>query len=102
MILTITLNPAVDISYKLEQFSLDTVNRVGDVSKTVGGKGLNVARVLQQLGEVVAASGFLGGSLGGFIRSQMVCLLFKTFLLKLRVKRVIVLPSFMKDSRRSY
>ena len=71
MILTITLNPAVDISYKLETFSLDTVNRVADVSKTAGGKGLNVARVLRQLGEEVAASGFLGGSLGGFIRSQI-------------------------------
>lgn len=71
MILTITLNPAVDISYKLGKFSLDTVNRVGDVSKTAGGKGLNVARVLHLLGEEVAASGFLGGSLGGFMRSQI-------------------------------
>ncbi|WP_318615613.1 hexose kinase [Sporosarcina sp. YIM B06819] len=71
MILTITLNPAVDISYKLDNFILDTVNRVGDVSKTAGGKGLNVARVLHQLNEDVAASGFLGGSLGDFIRSQM-------------------------------
>ena len=71
MILTITLNPAVDISYKLNTFSLDAVNRVGDVSKTAGGKGLNVARVLHQLGEEVAASGFLGGTLGDFIRSQI-------------------------------
>lgn len=71
MILTITLNPAVDISYKLDNLLLDTVNRVEDVSKTAGGKGLNVARVLQQLGEDVAASGFLGGSLGDFIRTQL-------------------------------
>ncbi|KAA0965590.1 hexose kinase [Sporosarcina sp. ANT_H38] len=71
MILTITLNPAVDISYKLDYLSLDTVNRIEDVSKTAGGKGLNVARVLQQLGEDVAASGFLGGSLGDFIRTQL-------------------------------
>ncbi|MEK4485990.1 hexose kinase [Psychrobacillus sp. FSL H8-0484] len=71
MILTITLNPAVDISYKLEHFFLDTVNRVDHVSKTAGGKGLNVARVLQLLDEDVAASGFLGGSLGGFIRTQI-------------------------------
>lgn len=72
VILTITLNPAVDISYKLDYFSLDTVNRVEDVSKTAGGKGLNVARVLHQLGEDVVASGFLGGSLGDFIRTQLV------------------------------
>lgn len=71
MILTITLNPAVDISYKLDSVIEDTVNRVDDVSKTAGGKGVNVARVLHQLGEDVAASGFLGGSLGDFIRLQM-------------------------------
>lgn len=71
MILTITLNPSVDISYKLEAFSLDTVNRVADVSKTAGGKGLNVSRVIQQLDEKVAASGFLGGSLGQFIRKKI-------------------------------
>src|SRR5699024_4853428 len=46
-------------------------NRVEDISKTAGGKGLNVARVLQQLDEDVAATGLLGGSLGTFIRSQI-------------------------------
>lgn len=71
MILTVTLNPAVDISYKLDQFSLDTVNRVSDVSKTAGGKGLNVTRVLQQLGQDIAATGFLGGSLGAFIHEEL-------------------------------
>ncbi|ASK62233.1 tagatose-6-phosphate kinase [Virgibacillus phasianinus] len=71
MILTVTLNPAVDISYKLEKFNLDTVNRVQDISKTAGGKGLNVTRVLEQLGEEVAATGFLGGGLGDFIRTDL-------------------------------
>lgn len=71
MILTITLNPSVDIGYKLEELAIDTVNRVGDVSKTAGGKGINVARVLKQLDNNVAASGFIGGSLGEFIRSEM-------------------------------
>lgn len=71
MILTLTLNPAVDISYKLERLELGVVNRVTEFSKTAGGKGLNVARVLHQLGEDVAASGFLGGSLGGFISAEL-------------------------------
>lgn len=71
MILTITLNPSVDINYKLEHFNLDNVNRVKSVGKTAGGKGLNVAHVLRQLGEKTAASGFLGGSLGGFIRKEI-------------------------------
>lgn len=71
LILTITLNPAVDISYPLDRLLLDTVNRVSDVSKTAGGKGLNVARVVQQIGEEVGASGFLGGALGTFIQSEI-------------------------------
>ncbi|WP_226035928.1 hexose kinase [Aquibacillus saliphilus] len=74
MILTITLNPSVDISYKLDSFSLDTVNRVNDVSKTAGGKGLNVARVVHQLEEEVGASGFLGGNLGDYIRTEITTL----------------------------
>ena len=41
MILTLTLNPSVDISYPLTALKLDDVNRV-QVSKTAGGKGLNV------------------------------------------------------------
>lgn len=71
MILTVTLNPSVDISYKLEHFAIDSGNRVKDVSKTAGGKGLNVSRVLKQLNQKVSATGFLGGSLGVFIRKEI-------------------------------
>ena len=60
-ILTLTLNPSVDISYPLNHLELDTVNRVSTTRKTAGGKGLNVARVIAQLGQKVAGSGFLGG-----------------------------------------
>jgi len=71
MIVTVTLNPAVDISYPLDQLKIDAGNRVSEVSKTAGGKGLNVARVVGLLGGDVAASGFIGGSLGDFIRSEI-------------------------------
>lgn len=71
MILTVTLNPSVDIGYKLEEFNIDASNRVKDISKTAGGKGLNVSRVLKQLQQNVGATGFLGGSLGSFIRSEV-------------------------------
>ena len=49
MILTVTMNPSIDISYPLETLHLDTVNRVDKVSKTAGGKGLNVTGSLQRL-----------------------------------------------------
>lgn len=71
MVLTITMNPSIDISYPLERLQLDTVNRVRDVVKTAGGKGLNVTRVLSELGESVTASGCIGGTLGAFLLTRI-------------------------------
>ncbi|HEP1784531.1 TPA: tagatose-6-phosphate kinase [Streptococcus suis] len=71
MILTITLNPSVDIAYQLDTFHLDTVNRVEKVQKTAGGKGLNVTRVLKQIGEDVVATGFIGGEIGSYVKNQL-------------------------------
>lgn len=71
LIITLTANPSIDISYKLDELKIDGVNRTGDVSKTAGGKGLNVSRVLHQLGENVTATGFLGGNHGDFIKTLL-------------------------------
>lgn len=70
-ILAITMNPSVDISYQLKTLHLDAVNRVTDVAKTAGGKGLNVARVIHQLDSPVIASGVLGGTIGNYIKKQL-------------------------------
>ena len=67
MILTVTMNPSIDISYPLDELKIDTVNRVVDVTKTAGGKGLNVTRVLSELGDSVVATGLVGGKLGEFL-----------------------------------
>lgn len=71
MILTVTLNPSIDISYPLEVLALDRVNRVEAVQKTAGGKGLNVTRVLAETGQAVVATGFIGGKLGDFVIHQL-------------------------------
>lgn len=71
MILTVTMNPSIDISYPLEEFKLDTVNRVAEVSKTAGGKGLNVTRVLAEIGDHVAATGLIGGTNGKFLLQNL-------------------------------
>ena len=71
MILTITMNPSVDIAYSLEQLNLDNVNRVAGAHKTPGGKGLNVTRVLSQIGDSVLASGLIGGKLGAFLEAGL-------------------------------
>ena len=60
MILTVTMNPSIDTRYQLDKLIIDDVNRVTP-EKTAGGKGLNVSRVLLQLGDDVLATGLLGG-----------------------------------------
>ncbi|GIH28480.1 sugar kinase [Acrocarpospora phusangensis] len=61
MILTVTLNPALDVTYRVPGLTLEAVNRVAGVSVRAGGKGLNVARVLHALGHEVTALGLAGG-----------------------------------------
>src|SRR5699024_10283301 len=71
MILTITMNPSIDVSYSLNTLMIDSINRVDQVSKTAGGKGLNVTRVLHQLKAPVLATGVLGGNFGDFIKEEL-------------------------------
>jgi tagatose 6-phosphate kinase len=71
MILAVTMNPSVDISYPIQDFKLDDVNRVENVRKTAGGKGLNVARVVKQMGEDVLATGVIGGTIGDYIIQEL-------------------------------
>ena len=59
-IVTITLNPAVDQTLYFTQFNVGQVNRVGRERIDPAGKGINVAKVINSLGQDVAVSGFLG------------------------------------------
>ena len=70
MILTVTLNPSIDTRYEVEHLVVDDVNRVTP-AKTAGGKGLNVSRVLVQLGDDVVATGLLGGHSGAYLGDLM-------------------------------
>jgi tagatose 6-phosphate kinase len=71
MITTVTLNAAIDKTYYVDRFELGKVNRVPKVLAVPGGKGINVARVLTQLGAQVTATGFVGGKNGEFIAEQL-------------------------------
>ncbi|MCB5954556.1 hexose kinase [Enterococcus sp. CWB-B31] len=71
MILTVTLNPSIDISYFVDHFQLDTVNRTTKITKTPGGKGLNVTRVLKQMNIPVLATGFIGGHIGELLKEGL-------------------------------
>lgn len=71
MIYTVTLNPSVDYIVEVEEFTLGGLNRMKRDMKLPGGKGINVSRVLKQLGVENTATGFLGGFTGGYIEQWL-------------------------------
>jgi tagatose 6-phosphate kinase len=71
LITTITLNPSVDRSYIIDDFKKGKIFRCNDFRFTPGGKGLNVTRVIKDLGEDVIATGFLGGRNGSLIKDKL-------------------------------
>ena len=71
MILTVTLNPAVDKTYRTEELFCGRVNRMRSVTNIAGGKGINVSKILRQYDCEVTATGFLGGFPGQWIESEL-------------------------------
>ncbi|MGV9450092.1 1-phosphofructokinase family hexose kinase [Streptomyces sp. NPDC003635] len=71
MILTVTLNTALDITYRVRALRPHASHRVSEVLERPGGKGLNVARVLAALGHEVTVTGFAGGATGRVVREQL-------------------------------
>lgn len=59
-ILSITLNPALDLTLRLERLEAGQVNRSLEQASHAAGKGINVAQVLADLGHSLTVSGFLG------------------------------------------
>lgn len=71
MILTVTPNTALDITYRVPALRPHAAHRVTDVTERPGGKGLNVARVLAALGHEVTVTGFAGGATGRVVRERL-------------------------------
>ena len=67
MILTVTLNAAIDKRYVVKEFQVGEVNRVAECTYTPGGKGLNVSKPASIAGAEVVATGFAGGHAGNYI-----------------------------------
>ncbi|MBE5910071.1 1-phosphofructokinase [Pseudobutyrivibrio sp.] len=71
MILTVTLNAAIDKRYVVENFQEGEVNRVLECEYVPGGKGLNVSKPLAIAGADVVATGFVGGHAGAYICDRL-------------------------------
>lgn len=71
MILTVTLNAALDITYDVDALVPNGSHRVSRCFERAGGKGINVARVLSALGRPTAVTGLAGGSTGRALRNDL-------------------------------
>jgi len=71
MILTVTLNTAIDKTLAVPNFRLGRRHRTVEQTTMPGGKGVNVARVLKTLGAPVIATGLAGGATGTRIVEQL-------------------------------
>ena len=71
MIITVTLNAAIDKSLSVPNFRLGRRHRTVEQTTMPGGKGVNVARTLKTLGQPVIATGFAGGPTGTRIVEQL-------------------------------
>src|SRR5437868_15053312 len=71
MIITVTLNAAIDKTLEVPNFRLGRRHRSVAQRTMAGGKGVNVARAIKRLGQPVVATGFAGGATGTRIVEQL-------------------------------
>ena len=61
MITTVTLSPAFDRTYYVDDFNVSGLNRAWQVKTNMGGKGINFSSIVSTAGTPCLATGFLGG-----------------------------------------
>jgi len=71
VIVTVTLNTALDLCYEVEGVTWDGTNQVGPPSYRAAGRGVIVARVLHTFGHEVVAGGLAGGGTGELIKADL-------------------------------
>lgn len=71
MIYIVTLNPSIDYLMQIDQIALGQTNHSFSEAVFIGGKGINVAIVLNNLGEPSTLIGFLAGFTGDYIEGQL-------------------------------
>lgn len=71
MIITVTMNPAIDKTITIPAFVHGGLNRIQTMESDIGGKGINVSRTIKVLGGLSKAIGFAGGNGGERIRTSL-------------------------------
>jgi 1-phosphofructokinase len=67
-VVTVTINPAIDQTITIPNFTAGAVNRVQSAQMDAGGKGINVASFLADFGQPATVTGFLGADNDGIFR----------------------------------
>lgn len=71
MVITVTLNPAMDKTLSIDDFKTGQVNRASSMRYDIGGKGINVSKVLKNFGIDTLCTGFLGGIWQSFFEKEL-------------------------------
>ena len=71
MIYTLTLNPALDYDIYMDSFQEGDLNLSKEVNIRAGGKGINVSKLLANLGIKSKALGYTAGFTGDFIKKNL-------------------------------
>ncbi|WP_373215160.1 1-phosphofructokinase [Ruminococcus sp. 5_1_39BFAA] len=71
MIVTVTMNPAIDKTVEITEMQHGGLNRIKTVEYDAGGKGINVSKTIRELGGTTVAVGFLGGNNGRTIANVL-------------------------------
>lgn len=71
MIVTVTMNPAIDKTIEINRLNRGNLNRIEKIEYDAGGKGINVSKTIHELGGESIATGFLGGNAGRVIEEVL-------------------------------
>lgn len=71
MIVTVTMNPAIDKTVEIDTLLPGGLNRIQKVEYDAGGKGINVSKTVCEMGGTTIATGFLGGNAGKTIENVL-------------------------------
>ncbi|MDO4323721.1 MAG: 1-phosphofructokinase [Lachnospiraceae bacterium] len=71
MIVTVTMNPAIDKTVDIDSLEQGGLNRIQRIELDAGGKGINVSKTIKQLGGTSIATGFIAGNAGEVIEKVL-------------------------------
>lgn len=71
MVVTITMNPAIDKTIEITELLKGGLNRIRSMEYDAGGKGINVSKTLHEIGGESIATGFLAGNSGKIIEEAL-------------------------------